>query len=113
MKIIAYLLAALLFVLGLVFIAGSQGLVMRLVVGGVLMAAAVAFLWLALQKPRPIETTVVQKIDLTGDVSLEQMKCRSCGGALSKDSISVKAGAIYVKCPFCEASYQIEEAPKW
>ncbi|MBN2577369.1 MAG: hypothetical protein JXB10_00065 [Pirellulales bacterium] len=86
---------------------------MRLVVGVVLMTAAVAFLWLALQKPRPVEHTVVQKIDLSGDVSIEQMKCRSCGGALSKESISVRAGAIYVNCPFCGSAYQIEEAPKW
>jgi hypothetical protein len=113
MKIIAYPLAAMLFVLALVFIAGSQGEVMRLVVGGILMAASVAFLWLALQKPRPVETTVIQKIDLSGDVSLEEMKCRNCGGQLGKDSIFVNAGAIYVKCPFCQASYQIEEAPKW
>jgi hypothetical protein len=113
MKIIAYPLAAVLFLLALVFVVGSQGSVMRLVVGGVLMAASVAFLWLSLQKPRPIETTVVQKIDLSGDVSLDEMKCHNCGGQLSKDSISVKAGAIYVKCPFCQASYQIEEAPKW
>jgi hypothetical protein len=113
MKIIAYPLSAVLFLLGLVFIVGSQGEVMRLAVGGVLLAASVAFCWLALQKPRPTETTVIQKIDLSGDVSLEQMKCRSCGGTLAKESVSVKAGAIYVNCPFCGASYQIEEAPKW
>ena len=46
-------------------------------------------------KPKPSETTLVQKIDLSGDVNIEQMKCRSCGGILNKDSISVRAGGIY------------------
>jgi uncharacterized Zn-finger protein len=32
---------------------------------------------------------------------------------LSKENLEVKAGAIFVECPYCGASYQIEEAPKW
>jgi len=41
------------------------------------------------------------------------MKCQSCQGALGKDNLVVKAGAIFVDCPYCGASYQIEEAPRW
>ncbi len=79
----------------------------------ILLAAAGALIWLALQKPKPSVTTVVQKIDLSGDVKLANLTCRSCGGTLSKESVAVKAGAVFVNCPYCGAAYQIEEEPKW
>jgi len=41
------------------------------------------------------------------------MKCRNCSAGLSKDSVVLKEGAIFVECPYCKTSYQIEEAPKW
>jgi hypothetical protein len=113
MKLVAYPLAAALAFLGIMFVVGAQGQSMRIVVGVVLMAAAGALILLALLKPKPIETTLIQKIDLSGDVNIEQMKCRSCGGILNKDSISVRAGGIFINCPYCGSAYQLEEAPKW
>jgi hypothetical protein len=113
MKAIAYPLAAVVGFFGLMFIVGAQGSMMRIVVGVVLFAAAIALVWIAMQKPRPIETTLIQKIDLSGDVNLQEMKCRSCGGTLGKESVSVKAGGIFINCQYCGAQYQIEEAPKW
>ncbi len=111
MKLVAYPLAAVLAALGLMFIVGAQGLPLRIVVGVVLLAAAGALIWLALQQKS--ETTIVQKIDLSGDVKLEQLTCRSCGGTLGKDSVSVRAGGVFVNCQYCGATYQIEEEPKW
>jgi hypothetical protein len=113
MQLIAYPLAALLSVLGIMFVVGSQGSVMRIVVGVILMAAAAVLVLLALLKPKPVETTLIQKVDVSGDVNIEQMKCRSCGGILNKDSISVRAGGIFINCPYCGSAYQLEEAPKW
>lgn len=113
MKLVAYPLAALLTVLGLFFVVGAQGQIMRIVVGAVLLAAAGALIWLALQNPKPSVTTVVQKIDLSGDVNLQDLTCRACGGTLGKDSVAVKAGAVFVNCQYCGAAYQIEEEPKW
>ncbi|MBN1877843.1 MAG: hypothetical protein JXA33_26720 [Anaerolineae bacterium] len=113
MRIVTYILAALLGFFGVMFVVGAQGVVMRLIVGIVLMGGAGVLIYLTRVQPEKKEITHVQKIDLTGDVALEQMKCQSCGGALSKDNMEVKAGAIFVECPYCGASYQIEEAPKW
>ena len=113
MKLVAYPLAALLGLLGLVFVAGSQGSVMRIVVGVVLMAAGGALVWLARQQARQMTTTVVQKIDLSGDVNLEGMTCKACGGSLGKDSIQVRAVAVFIHCEFCGAAYQLEEEPQW
>ena len=113
MKLVAYPLAALLGLLAVMFVVGAQGQIVRVVVGVVLMTAAVALVWLALQQRKPSTTTVVQKIDLSGDVNLQDMTCRACGGSLGKESIRVKAGAVFVNCEYCGAAYQLEEEPKW
>lgn len=113
MKIVAYLIAAIIGLLGLIFLAGSQGQVLRLIVGGVLLIAAVAIAYLVRVQPKPSQTTTVQKIDLSGDVDIQEIRCRSCNAALSKDEIEVKAGAIFVTCDHCGATYQFEEEPKW
>lgn len=113
MRIVSYLVAAVLAFFGFIFIAGSQGEILRIVVGVILLAAAAVFVYMTRVKPQPSQTTIVQKVDLSGDVSLEQIKCQNCNGVLDRNSIEVKAGAIFVNCPYCGASYQFEEAPKW
>jgi Zn finger protein HypA/HybF involved in hydrogenase expression len=112
-KVVAYIIAAIIGLLGIVFLAGSQGQIIRLVVGAVLLIAAIAIAYLARVQPKPGQTTTVQKIDLSGDVDIQEIRCRSCNAPLSKDEIDVKAGAIFVQCDHCGATYQFEEEPKW
>lgn len=114
MKLIGYLLAAIIGFFGLMFVAGAQGQALRIVVGAVLLVAAGALIYLLRLRPQRVaQADLVQKIDLSGDVHLEQMECQSCGGNLSEDNISIKAGAVFVNCPYCGAAYQLEEEPKW
>lgn len=113
MKVLYALIAGALAILGLIFIVGFQGEPARLVIGVVLLIAAGAVVYLARTKPQPSQTTVVQQIDLSGDVSLENMKCKVCGAPLTKDEIDVKAGAIFINCSHCGSTYQFEEEPKW
>jgi hypothetical protein len=113
MEILTYLIAAVIAFFGLMFVVGAQGQIIRFVVGLVLFAAAGVLVYLTRVRPKHEEITHIQKIDLTGDVRLEQMKCQSCQGSLSIENLEVRAGAIFVDCPYCGASYQIEEAPKW
>ena len=56
---------------------------------------------------------MVVKLDLPGETKIEQMKCRSCGGALTADSIKMVNGAPVVTCPYCNTVYQLTEEPKW
>ena len=56
---------------------------------------------------------VTYKIDLSGDVNLDTLKCESCGGVLTSDNIKMVAGAPVVSCPYCGTSYQLTEEPKW
>ncbi len=111
MKFVVYLLAVLLGLLGLVFVVGAQGQAMRIVVGLVLLIGAGTLVWMA--RMQPSRTTVVQKIDLSGDVNLQDLTCRSCGASLSERSVHVQAGAVFVHCEYCGAGYQLEEEPKW
>jgi hypothetical protein len=56
---------------------------------------------------------VTLKVDLPGDTKISQMKCQSCGGAITSDDIKIMAGAPVVTCPYCQATYQLTEEPKW
>ena len=115
MKIVSSLTAAVLVIFGLIFIVGYQGMVGRLILGIILFLGAGVMIYLGRMQPQVTKTevTVKQEIELSGDVELEQMTCNNCGAALSKNSLEVKAGAIFVNCEHCGTSYQIEEAPKW
>jgi len=113
MKIVFYIIAAILGLLGIVFIAGWQGSIMRMVIGIILFIAAGGMIYLSRVQPQIQRTEITQKVDLSGNVALEKMKCRSCGGELSEKSISVKAGAIFIECEYCGSTYQLEEEVKW
>jgi ascorbate-specific PTS system EIIC-type component UlaA len=56
---------------------------------------------------------VTLDIDLPANVSLETLKCKSCGGSLTMDNITMVAGAPVVNCPYCHSTYQLTEEPKW
>ena len=112
-KTASYVLAGGLGLGGVTFLIGAaQGNALtRIITGVVMIGAAILLGFLARVKtPQP---TVVQQIDLSGDVHAEELTCKACGGKLDSDSVSVRAGAVFVDCPYCGTSYQIEEEPKW
>lgn len=116
-RIIAYLAAALLFVFGALFILGAfspQGQVGWIFVGLILVGMAFGLIWFASRRrPGTEPTEIVQKIELSGEINLERLTCRNCGGALTADNIKMVAGAPVVSCPYCNTSYQLAEEPKW
>ena len=89
---------------------GSAGIV----IGVLALIAGGALLFVAARKTKQ-ETAqnVTYKVDLPGDTKVEQMKCRSCGGALTADNIKMVNGAPMVTCPYCGTVYQLTEEPKW
>jgi hypothetical protein len=111
MAILINVFSILLALLGCLFVIGYQHQVARLIIGLVLIGAGVVLY--ATTRMRPKETTVVQKIDLTGDISTQELKCKNCGSTLTNKSVTVRAGAIFISCEFCGSQYQLEEAPKW
>lgn len=117
MKAAAYVLAALAGFAGLIFLLTISRVdpgqrIVRIIFSVVCLAASFLIVKLA---RKPVQHTHVHKmeLDVTGDVNLEQITCKSCAAELSSDSVTVAAGAVYVKCEYCGSQYQIEEAPKW
>jgi hypothetical protein len=113
MQTVFYLISAVLGIFGLLFLVGSaQGnTALRIIFGLVMLGAAAALIWLA--KVKTPGQTIIQNIDMPGDTEQQQIKCQNCGGTIGPKDVSVVTGAIYVKCPYCGTSYQLEEAPKW
>ncbi len=97
---------------------GAQGVTgigtTGVVLGALALIAGIAMIVVAARKTKQ-ETAqnVTVKVDLPGDTKIEQMKCRSCGGALTADNIKLVNGAPVVTCPYCGSVYQLTEEPKW
>jgi hypothetical protein len=122
MKMIGYIFAALMFAFGFLFVlsafsAQSTNSGGQLTTGIILFAMGSGIIWL-LKKQKivvqePKETIIKQEINLTGDLKLDQLKCNACGGALTKENVTVNAGAVMISCPYCGSQYQITEEVKW
>ena len=119
-KIIAYIFAAILIFFGVLFFWATfspEGQIGWLLVGVISVGIGFGLIWFTGRK-RPADSTsqgnnVTLNIDLPGDVNLDTMKCKSCGGVLTMDAIEMVAGAPVVSCPYCNTTYQLTEEPKW
>ncbi|MBS1250525.1 MAG: hypothetical protein MAG431_02119 [Chloroflexi bacterium] len=115
-KIIAYIVAAILVFFGVLFIWSAfspQGNPANILTGGVSAGIGLVLIWLAGRKKATDEQEVTMNIDLSGDVNLDTLSCKSCGGTLSSEHIHLVAGAPVVECPYCGTDYQLTEEPKW
>ena len=119
-KIVGYILAAIVLFFGVLwllsaFSADTLNPGGRLLVGGIMVVVGIGIIVaIRLREPKPKQEVVVkQQIDVGGDVDMEALKCQSCGAQLDKSAISLAQGAVVVTCPYCSATYQIVEEPKW
>jgi hypothetical protein len=112
-KALAYIIGGALGLVGITFlIASAQARTgPRVIIGLVLIAAALFIA--ALARSKVPDQRIIQQVDLSGDISPEKLTCKACGAPLDKDSVAVRAGGIFVSCPYCKTSYQLEEEPKW
>lgn len=107
-NVVAAVLGLVILFLGLVFLIGGRG-----IVGTVMIGVGTFLLVMGLRRPATRDVVVRRELELSGDVSLESMKCSMCGASLASENVTEKAGAVFVECPYCRGEYQIEEAPKW
>jgi hypothetical protein len=128
-KKLSYIVAGILFLIGLPIIAfgliyiwasfsanAQSGWIVSGIVtsciGVILIGGGIGLIWLGgRSKPGPDNVTL--KVDLPANVSMDTLKCKSCGGVLSPDNIQMVAGAPVVTCPYCGTTYQLTEEPKW
>ena len=116
-KIVAFIFAAILIFFGILFIWGSfsaqGGGGGWIIIGAISVAIGFGLIYFAARKPASSTTNVTLNIDLPGNVSMDTVKCKSCGGTITKDDIKMVAGAPMVTCPYCHTTYQLTEEPKW
>ena len=120
MKVIGYIVAAIVIIFGILFILGAfspDGQTGWLIIGVILNLIGFAIIWFASRPAPPKPGDVIQqttvKVDLPSDVDIERFKCQDCGAQLSMDNVKMVAGAPMVDCPYCGAAYQLSETPKW
>jgi len=116
MKTIAYIAAAILLFFGVMFIWSSFGAegVTNLIIGIVTVAIGLVLVFWASRKPKTADSNnITVNIDMPGNVSMDTLKCKSCGGVLAPKDVTLVAGAPVVTCPYCKTTYQLTEEPKW
>lgn len=118
-KIIAYIGAAILLFFGVLIIWGAFGSngggIPWICVGLILVGIAFGLIFFAARRPagQAGEQNITLKVDLPANVQMDTLKCKSCGGALQPENITMVAGAPVVTCPYCHTTYQLTEEPKW
>ena len=71
--------------------------------------AVVAGVYFVTRKPK----TVIQRLEVSGQMAGAQIKCPNCGGSINADQIKIVSGVPYVKCPYCGTTFEVTEEPKW
>lgn len=58
-------------------------------------------------------TTIVQRLEVSGQMKAATIKCPNCGGNITADQIQINQGVPYAKCPYCGTTFEVTEEPKW
>ncbi|RMF48142.1 MAG: hypothetical protein D6755_04265 [Anaerolineae bacterium] len=116
-KLLAYIAAAILIFFGVLFIWATfspQGRIGWLFTGLISVGIGFGLIYLAGRRASENNHETPQiNLDLPGEINLQTLQCRNCGGTLSPEHITMVAGAPVVTCPYCGTSYQLNEEPKW
>jgi uncharacterized membrane protein len=116
MKIILYIASAICIFFGVLFIwsAFTPGNSGSLIIGVITVAIGFGLIYFASRRTAKAgDENVTLKIDMPGNVNMDTLKCKSCGGTLAPENITMVAGAPVVTCPYCHTTYQLTEEPKW
>jgi hypothetical protein len=119
MKIVAYIIAAILVFFGVLFIWGAfspQGSPGWILIGLISVGIGLVIIFFAARSGKTAPASgqnVTLNVELPGNVKMDTLKCQSCGGTLAPENITMVAGAPVVTCPYCHTTYQLTEEPKW
>ena len=119
LPIIGGIAAAILFFFAVIFALASsyigltaQAAQYRLITSGILFIVGLVVIvgiYYVTRKPK----TVIQRLEVSGEMKAAQIKCPNCGGSISPNEIKIVSGVPYVKCPYCGITFEVTEEPKW
>lgn len=117
-KLILFIIAAFFLIFSFLLFLGSGGqtggfdlIWLAIAFAGV--AFVLIFFATRMEAPQTGPQNVTVNIDLPGEVGMDTIKCKSCGGVITEKDVKLIAGAPVVSCPFCGTTYQLSEEPKW
>lgn len=100
---------AVLFFFGIVFALASVYAPTRLVVAALLFIVAFGIGYYITKKP----TTIVQRLELSGEMKPAALKCPNCGASVDEKQIKITSGVPYATCLYCGQTFEVTEEPKW
>ncbi len=89
--------------------ASVSSLFSRLTVAGLLFATAMVLVFYVTRKPK----TVIQRLEVSGDMKAVQIKCPHCSASIDANAIKIVSGVPYATCPYCGHTFEVAEEPKW
>jgi predicted Zn finger-like uncharacterized protein len=112
--ILGTIAVAILFFFAVIFAlaASVQATTARLATSGILFIIGLAIIvgiYYTTRKPK----TVIQQVEVSGQMKAAQIKCPNCGGSIDANQIKIVQGVPYVKCPYCGTTFEVTEEPKW
>ena len=86
--------------------------ILRLVEGAILLLVGFAIAYVAYVFSRK-PTTIIQQLELSGQMKAAPIKCPNCGGSVDPNQIKIVSGVPYAMCPYCGKAFEVAEEPKW
>ncbi len=71
--------------------------------------AVIVGIYYVSRKPK----TVIQQLEISGQMKAAQIKCPNCGGSVDANQIKIVSGVPFIKCPYCGTTFEVTEEPKW
>jgi hypothetical protein len=109
-KILAYLVSAVLVFFGLVFMISVNLGIINFGIGLIFVIIA-GLLLFAVRDRKPVE--IRQEVTVTGPVKPVEIRCPNCGANLDPMQAKVIDGKPYVTCSHCGNRLELSEEPTW
>ena len=107
--VLGVIIAAVLFIFGVIFALASAYSSERLFVSIVFFVVGFGILYVVTRKPN----VRIQRLELSGRMKAVPLKCPNCSASLKSDKIRIISGVPYATCDYCNHTFEIVEEPKW
>jgi uncharacterized membrane protein len=107
--VLGTIVIAILLFFGVIFALASAYEATRLIVAAMLFVVAFGVAYYVTRKPK----TIVQKLEVSGDMKAVALKCPNCAASVNANSIKIVSGVPYATCPYCGHTFEVTEEPKW
>jgi DNA-directed RNA polymerase subunit RPC12/RpoP len=110
LKILVYVVSAVLVFLGIIFIISANLGIVYFFEGLIFLAVASLLLIFSREK-KPLE--IKQTITVTGPIKVKEVRCPVCTAIVDPTKPEVVDGKPYVTCSYCGNKFELTEEPTW